>query len=157
MKLGISLTLAALVLPTAASAQNWTADEQSLIDAMEYCWDRAGNDRSNQVFMEACRPTEATIYWWTPEVAPNHVVSPWIQKMRAAWNLRLVAEDLRPIRVQIDGEFGFIFYHGIRQWERADGTRDTESWKGYEVWKRTAAGWSFYGGTGTPDASNQVN
>lgn len=156
MKFGIAFMLAA-ILPMTASAQNWTSDEQSLIDAIEHCWDRAANNMSTQVMMDACRPTEATIYWWTPQTAPNNVVSSWIQGLRAAWNRTLLSQDLRPIRVQVDGDFGFIYFHGIRLWALDDGTRETESWRGFEVWKRTAAGWSFYGGTGTPDALNQIN
>ena len=44
----------------AASAQNWTPDEQSLIDAINYCWDRNADELSTELILEACRPTEAT-------------------------------------------------------------------------------------------------
>ena len=154
MKLATVLTLAAL-LPTTASAQNWTPDEQSLIDAVEHCWDRAINENSTEAWMTACRPTESTIYWWTVETAPSYVVSAWIEGLRAARNQSLVSQDLRPIRVQVDGDFGFIFFHGIRIWELDDGDRETESWKGFEVWKRTSQGWSFHSGSGSPDGMNQ--
>ncbi len=156
MKTGVLLMLATL-MPMGVSAQNWTSDEQSLIDAIEHCWDRAANTNSTDVMIDACRPTESTIYWWTPETTPNNVVSSWVEEMRAVRNRSLLSQDLRPIRVQVDGDFGFIFFHGIRVWELVDGTRETESWKGFEVWKRTAQGWSFHGGSGTPDALNQGN
>jgi len=156
MKLAALLILTAL-LPTAASAQNWTSDEQSLIDAVEHCWERAVNENTTDAMMAACRPTESTIYWWTPETVPSYVVSSWIDGLRAARNRSPLSQDLRPIRVQVDGDFGFIFFHGIRLWELGDGTREIESWKGFEVWERIPQGWSFHSGTGTPDALNQGN
>ena len=159
LRLSFALLVIALatLLPKAASSQNWTSDEQSLIDAIDHCWDRAMYDGSIEAFMDVCRPTEATIYWWTPETAPINVVSSWMDGLWANWNLSLLSQDLRPIRVQIDGDFGFIYFHGIRLWELDDGTRETQSWKGFEVWKRTAQGWSFHGGSGTPDTINQID
>lgn len=35
--------------------------------------------------------------------------------------------------IQLSGEFGFIWYHGIRLWERGDGAGETESWRGFEA------------------------
>jgi len=154
MKLAAWLTLSVL-LPTAASAQNWTPEEQSLIDGVEHCWDRAVNENSRDAMIAACRPTESTIYWWTIETAPAKVVSSWYDGLRTARNRSPISQDLRPIRVQVDGDFGFIFFHGIRLWELDDGSRETQSWKGFEVWKRTDQGWSFHSGSGTPDALNQ--
>ncbi len=77
---------------------------------------------------------------------PNHVVS---------WTL--VSQAFRPIHVQVGGDFGFIYFHGIRLWEAVDGTRETDSWRGFEVWKRTPGGWSFHGESGTPEALSQVH
>ena len=156
MKLATLIPLA-LLLPAVVHGQHWTSDEQSLIAAIEQCWERGANDPSMTALTDGCRATEATIYWWTPENTPNYVISAWTEGARAAWNRSLLSQDLRPVRVRIDGDFGFIYYHGIRLWELDDGVRETESWKGFEVWKRTPQGWSFDGGTGTPDAINQVN
>jgi hypothetical protein len=77
---------------------------------------------------------------------PNHVVS-WI----------LLSQDFRPIHVKVGSDFGFIYFHSIRLWESVDGTRETESWPGFEVWKRTPGGWSFHGEAGTPGALNAVH
>lgn len=150
--LGLALVL---LLPGPLAAQNWSADEQSLIDAIEDCWAQAATDTSMEGFLEACRPTDETTYWWTPETTPFSVTSSWVRQARAAWNDVAVAQDLRPLRIQIDGDFGFIFLHGIRIWETPDGAQRTESWRGYEVWKRTSGSWSFYGGMGAPDFLGQ--
>ena len=77
---------------------------------------------------------------------PNHLVT---------WTL--LSQDFRPIHLRVGDDFGFVYFHGIRFWEGADGTRETDSWRGFEVWKRTPAGWSFHGESGTPDALNQVH
>ena len=80
------------------------------------------------------------------EPTTNHV---------AHWTL--LSQDFRPIHVKAGNDFGVIYFHGIRLWEAADGTRESESWRGFEVWKRTPWGWSFRRETGTPDALSQVH
>jgi hypothetical protein len=150
--LGLALVF---LLPAQVSAQNWSAEERSLIEAIEACWAQAATDPSFEGFVEACRPTDETVYWWTPETTPFSVTSSWVRQAREAWQDVAIAQDLRPLRVRIDGEFGFIFLHGIRIWEAADRSQRTESWRGYEVWRRTADGWSFHSGMGAPDDLNQ--
>lgn len=144
------------LLPARVSAQTYSDDEQSLIEAMEECWNQATHDNSMEVLRDACGSTEVTTYWWTPETTPFRHLSPWVEGIRASWDRELISQDLRPIRVHLDGEFGFIYFHGIRIWESQEGGQETESWRGFEVWKRVNGGWSFVGGTGTPDSLNQI-
>ncbi len=146
------LLLVLLILNVSpAFAQNWNEEERGLIDAIEACWARAATERSPESLEQACGVTAATTYWWTPETAPFFVESAWVRDMRAGRDRQVVAQDLRPIRIQMVGDFGFIWYHGIRSWQRADGQREIESWRGFEVFQRTSNGWSFFGGMGTPD------
>lgn len=105
--LGLALALLLPGLPLHASAQNWSADEQSLIDAIEACWAQAATDPSLERFVEACRPTDETVYWWTPQATPFSVTSSWVRQARSAWKDVAVAQDLRPLRIRIDGGFGF--------------------------------------------------
>jgi hypothetical protein len=155
MKIHLLLVMIPL-LPISTSAQHWSPEEQSLIDAIEHCWERFAGEGTEAAFVEGCRPTHATTYWWTPELTPSAVVSEWSRGVRAAWNRNLLSQDLRAIRVQVSGDVGLIWFHGIRLWERDDGTRETESWRGFEAWQRSTDGWSFWGGMGDPDATNQV-
>lgn len=148
------LTLFLLLLPTPSQAQHWTAEEQELIDAIEACWATWNAERFEVAFLEVCRPTEATTYWWTPDTAPLFAVSDWIRNLQANRENRVLSQDLRPLRVQVSGPFGFIWFHGIRLYQSADGSREVESWRGFEVWQRTPEGWSFFGGMGTPDAGS---
>lgn len=151
-----TLLILVICLPASVAAQTFTPVEQSLINAIEECWRRANDDMSMQALQDACGSTEATTYWWTPETAPLRHLSPWVEGIRAAWNLKLVSQDLRPIRIHVDEAFGFIYFYAIRIWESASGERETESWRGFEVWKQVEGGWAFVGGTGTPDSLNQV-
>lgn len=154
MRLGLSLALMAL-LPVAAAGQHWSADEQSLVDAVGHCWDVVNEDISTQAVLANCHPVDGAIYWWTPETAPYYFVSKWTDGLWSAFEMKLISQDLRPLRVQVVGDFGFIYFHGIRLYETPTGTRETESWKGMEVWKRTNGTWGYFGGTGTPDALDE--
>jgi hypothetical protein len=58
---------------------------------------------------------------------------------------------------QLAGDYGFIFFHGIRLYKAPDGSRQTESWKGMEVWRRTDDGWGYFAGMGTSDAFHGMN
>ena len=155
MKVVTALALLAM-LPTVSSAQKWSADEQSLIDGVRQCWDMVNTEVSPESLATHCRPADGSSYWWTPETAPHYFVSSWTKGLLEGWNVTLISQDLRPLRVQVDGEFGFIYFHGIRLYEAADGSRQTESWRGMEVWRRTGEGWGYFAGMGTPDALNQM-
>lgn len=146
-----------LLLPGPLIGQHWTEEEQSLIDAIEACWAQGATDPSMEEFLEACRPTDETLYWWAPETTPHAVASSWVREVRAVGTDVAVAQDLRPLRIRIDGDFGFIFLHGVRIWQAPDGAQRRESWRGYEVWRRDEGGWSFHSGMGAPDTPNPSN
>ena len=155
MRTVVSLCVAAgLLLPAQATAQSWTTAEQELVEAIETCWQRYKADENPEAWASICGATAESPYWWTPETTPG-VGLKWSQANNAAAfaSEDLLAQDLRPIQIRLSGEFGVIWYHGIRTWRDQHGERYTASWRGMEVWLRTSTGWSFYGGMGTPDVT----
>lgn len=147
-----TILLLCLFLPGIAVAQHWTADEQSLIDAINHCWSSLDEEtRTYDIFQNRCRWTDETTSWYLPDTAPEVIGSGWREGLINTLKGAPVSQDLRPLRIRIEDNFGFIWLHGIRLWEYSDGSRQTESFRSFEVWKETPDGWSFFGGMGAPD------
>ena len=92
------VTVAAL-FAAPVSAQEWTAEQQSLIDHVTTCWDvwvEALADETPDRFFDACPQDEGGHYWWTADGAPDDL----IEGLRRNWHvIREVDDDwvsLRP-------------------------------------------------------------
>jgi hypothetical protein len=108
-----AVALLALLVATPASSQNWTAEEQSVIDHVLACWDawvEAVADETPDRWAAAC-PFDENAYWWfTAEGVPNNlglVYRNWdlIRERSDDWI------DLRPIRVNVFGDVAIIHFY----------------------------------------------
>jgi hypothetical protein len=141
----------ALLIATPASAQQWTQEQQELIDHIEMCWDawvEALADETPDHFFESCKQDENTLVWWTPEGAPQDIE--WVYR-----NWQRVREvdvdwaDMRPVAVNILGDVGIVYLYGYWIASTADGPVTTE-YKRTEVFQRRNGEWVFLGLQGTP-------
>ena len=134
------------------SAQEWTAEQQSLIDHVTTCWDvwvEALADETPDRFLDACPQDERGHYWWTAEGAPDDL----IEGLRRNWHvIREVDDDwvsLRPVYVDIFGDVGIIHMYGYWRANTPDGTVITEM-KRTEVFQRRSGVWFLIGASSTP-------
>jgi hypothetical protein len=151
MKAGVLLA-AVLVFtaPVPAAAQQWTANEQSLLEHIRMCWDGIGKMSYGRFAVE-CNFDPEVAYWWTEESAPSVGIDWWRPNAQANWaRLQVIAQDLRPIRITQHGDMYFVFFVGLRTFAEADGTPQQNEWQGFEVWQQTGDTWRFLGGMGTP-------
>ena len=145
------LTLALTLAANEAVAQEWTAEQQGLIDHVESCWDawiEALDDQTPAQWEEACPGDEQAHYWWTEEGSPN-----LREEVRRNWHvIREIDDDwvsLRPIYVDIFGDVGIIHMYGLWRANIPDGTAITE-YKRTEVFQRRDSEWVFVGGQSSP-------
>ncbi len=146
--LALTLTVAA----SSAAAQEWTADQQSLIDHVQTCWDawvEALEDETPARWEDACPTDERSHWWWTADGSPNLN----LQEVRRNWHIiRETDEDwssFRPVYVDIFDDVGIIYLYGHWRANVADGTVVTEA-KRTEVFQRRGGDWVFIGAQGTP-------
>ena len=133
------------------AAQEWTPEQQSLIDHVIACWDSwvdALADDTPDRWLEVCPIDERGHWWWTAEGAPNTV-----EDTRRNWHvIREVDDDwvsVRPIYVDMFGDVGIIHMYGYWRAITADGTVTTEA-KRTEVFQRRNGRWVLIGAQGTP-------
>ena len=148
-----ALTLASLALLVAAPAfaQQWTAEEQEVLDTITMCWDAwvaALADETPDHFYETCRIDEDQLFWDTSSGAPEG------QRMvHRTWNnwrqLGGNWADMRPVAIRIFGDVAIVYLYGYWTVKTPDGLVTTE-YKRTEVFQRRDDGWTGIGVQATP-------
>lgn len=134
-----------------AATQQWSAEEQELLAAIETCWDawmgaiRAGDP---EVWVNGCNVAEDSSMWWTNEGAPSGM-----RMTRRAFQLfddvDLDWLDFRPVAVRIWDDIGMVQFYGYWLAQNGD-ERVVTSFKRTQVYRRLNGQWQFLGGQGTP-------
>jgi hypothetical protein len=153
LTLALTLTLAA----SGVAAQEWNAEQQSLIDHVRMCWDGwvvALSDETPDRWLEVCPIDERSHFWWTDDGAPGD-----LETVRRGWHIIRTTDDdwasLRPIYVDIFGDVGIIHMYGYWRANTPDGTVVTE-FKRTEVFQRRDGQWVFIGAQGTPVSASDA-
>jgi ketosteroid isomerase-like protein len=147
----LALWAIALAIPSAASAQQWTPEEQELIDNIKMCWDawmEAVQAVDVEIYYQKCPQAEDVSMWWTDFGAPEG-------RQMARRNFQQIATvdrawlDIRPVAVRIWGDVGMVQFYGYWSANSPEGPVVTE-FKRTEVFRRVDGQWVFLGGQGTP-------
>ncbi|MGW8265952.1 MAG: nuclear transport factor 2 family protein [Longimicrobiales bacterium] len=147
----LALFAIALVTPQGAWAQQWTPEEQGLIDNIKMCWDawmEAVEAMDVEIHYRKCPQVDDVSMWWTDFGAPEG-------KQMARRNFGQIAAvdlawlDIRPVAVRIWGDVGMVQFYGY--WSaRTPGRPVVTEFKRTEVFRRVDGQWVFLGGQGTP-------
>jgi hypothetical protein len=144
---------AALALPTAAWAQQWSAEEQELLDYLEGIWDQVeqNNQATFETWRETVNPREDLVWWFTNEGAPSDLDA--VKKWHQGWekrNAEYTYMDVRPTAVRLIDSVGMVWFHAYGEWRDADGHLHQFSDMRLEIFHKTDEGWEFVGGMVTP-------
>lgn len=146
------LALAVSLPASGAWAQEWTEEQQGLIDQVRTCWDawvEALADETPANFEQACPMDERAHWWWTAEGVPNRN----LENIRRNWYVIRETDEnwasFRPVYVDIFGDVGMIYLYGYWRANTENGTVVTEA-KRTEVFQRRNGQWVFIGAQGTP-------
>ncbi len=148
----LTLILATGLVIAPATAQEWNAEQQGLIDHVRNCWNvwvEALADETPARFLEACATDERGHWWDTTHGAPEALVS----GIRRNWHIIRETDedwaDLRPIYVDIFGDVGIMHLYGYWRANTPDGTVTTEM-KRTEVFQRRNGVWTLIGAQSAP-------
>ena len=152
----IPLSCLLFLLPVSSFAGNWSDEQQSLLDHLEWTWD---------LWMEAIEKDDPKIwmkhadenyrYWWAAEGAPNGprtLIRDWdiVRATDATWI------DFRPIDVIIRGNVGVIHFYGYWRANTEEGPVTTEH-KRTEVFVKQGGKWKLVAGHSTPVSSKDAD
>jgi hypothetical protein len=146
------LTLTLSLVASGATAQEWTDEQQELIDHVRTCWDswvEALADETPAIWERACPTDERAHWWWTADGVPNRN----LEGVRRNWYVTRETDEnyasFRPVYVDIFGDVGIIYLYGHWRANTADGTVVTEA-RRTEVFQRREGQWVFIGAQATP-------
>jgi len=145
-----------LLIPFAALAQNWTTEQQEVIDHIKSCWDgwvKALEEKNFDIWAEVCPFDEDAAYWFTFSGTP--AIGTGIQKRGLTGGLFLKWKkvdwlDLRPISIKIDGDVALVHFYGVWVEEDYKGEVSQTEDKRFEVFRKKDGQWTFIGGMVTP-------
>ena len=145
-----SLLAFTLVSPDLAGAQQWTVEQQEVIDQLGECWDiwmdgvRQGTP---EAWVEQCTVGDAT-FWPGEFAAPISV-----DDIRRAWGTTAGVDinwiAIHPIVVRVDGDVAIMHFYGTWHEPSPEGVVETEA-KRTEVFRRIDGRWKISVGHGTP-------
>lgn len=146
------LFTAAVLVATPLSAQEWTPEQQSLLDHVTACWDAwvdALEDETPAAFLAACATDPRGHWWWTAHGAP----APLVTEIERNWHVIRETDDdwadLRPIYIDIFGDVGIMHLYGYWRAHTPNGTVTTEM-KRTEVFQRRNGAWVLIGAQSAP-------
>lgn len=144
------ITPLVFLFPTTALAQQWSAEEQVIIDHAKRCWELWRLE--NVADWKAECPADTNIrFWWTAQSVPLHGTNEW-----EAWaqvfhpKVNEIFQAHRPVAVQFYGDIALYYYWGTWSWEDANGEVQTGEQHRLDIFQRRENQWWWVGGTGTP-------
>jgi hypothetical protein len=154
MRLIVTAVLAAASLvPGTARAQQWTAEEQEIIDLNQECWEAwAAKDLSR--IAATCNEHADARGWWTADVAPE---IGWMVKNAERWigavgsKEEWIYFEIRPLSVRLFNGTALIHFWATRTYRDLEGEVQTLSQKHLNIWQRIDGRWTWIGGMATPD------
>ena len=146
-----------LLISQSSLAQQWSEEEQELLDAIEFYWEtwmEAVKKKDADHWFKKARPAENFSYWWTEQGSPNGpdaIKRDWdaISETDAYW------VDIRPIAIRMHGDVGIVQFYGYWKAKTKDGLVTTED-KRTEVFIKNDGRWTFLIGQGTPSSAKDA-
>ena len=149
----VAIIVAALSVHIAPPAQQWSAEQQEIIDLNQSCWDAWASEDLDAV-RRTCNEHPDARGWYTPEAAP---AIGWFEKNaerrvaafapRDTW----VYWELRPMSVRIFNDTALIHFWGTHTHVDAQGALTTQTHKQLNIWQRIDGRWTWIGGMAMPE------
>ena len=145
---GQVILVAAAMLPGPVSAQQWSAQQQEVLQHIQACWD-AWATKDFDRWVNACRPADGFTYWSTSEGSPNGLEY-WRKTATASSShVEYVWNDKRPLAIQIDRDVAIVHFYAHfgsvvgGQWMQREQKR-------MEVFRKVDGRWTLLSGMADP-------
>ena len=140
-----------LYLPTAAFSQQWSAEQQEVLDYIQDCWD-AWETKVFDNWIDVCKPTQDGLWWDTRLGLPHQDVTFSRKTAEAQWRtseIEYLWDDLRPLDVQFHGDVALVYSYVLFSWKE-DGKVLSSEEKRFEVFRKVDGQWTVLGGMTVP-------
>jgi hypothetical protein len=136
----------AFSLPTTAVAQDWTSEQQEVIDFAEGCWTTWATE-DWATYAQACPMDPDARYWDMNESVPNYGHRSWQRFSEAMWpNMDAPYYEHRPIAVQIFEDVATYYFFATYFNLDNEGVVSTFTQHELAVLQRRDGDWVLIGG-----------
>ena len=156
-KSSLAIAICCFGFTAPAWSQQWTPEQQSVITALETCWDtwmESIRQDDPSMWIDQCTDGSYT-YWWTEDGAPNTPAT-----LRRDWErvkrTDLGWVDIRPLAVKIVGAVAIMQFYGYWDAQTPEGPVMTEAMR-TEVFRRAGDRWLLVAGHSTPSSSEDAD
>jgi hypothetical protein len=135
----VALVLPMLALPAQVQAQEWSAEQLEVWDAVNTLWDL--EMRGDPAWPDMLHDS---FIGWVDESPAPHDKGTTVRFINAeADQLRWVVHDLKPVGIVVTGNTAVVHYFHVAIIEYRDGDRDTVYGRQTDVLTRTGDGWRY--------------
>ena len=141
-----------LLLPASSQAQQWSDEEQEVLDHLVECWDiwmEGIKSGSPERWISECS-TPALTYWVPNNGAPSYDNA---ENLRRNWGTfsedDLGWVDIRPVSLTVIDDIAVLHFYGSWRIRTAEGETVNEA-KRTEVFRRIDGRWKMIAGHSTP-------
>ena len=144
----LPLFVLATIVPTRLLAQNWTAEQQEIIDLNQACWE-AWNTEDPAEMRRVCNEHPEATHWWTPNGAPT---VGWFENNGDRWVEAFLSRssqvyfEIIPLAVSIFDNTAQIYFWATSTEQDNDGKLTTTSRKQLNIWQKMDGRWTWIGG-----------
>jgi hypothetical protein len=139
----------AVALPTTAAAQDWTTEQQEIIDFAEACWTSWATE-SWEAYAQACPMDPDARYWDMNESVPSYGHGSWERFAEAIWpHTDAEYYEHRPIAVKIFGDVATYYFFATYFNVDTDGVVSSFTLHELAVLQRRNGDWVLIGGAVT--------
>jgi len=143
-------------MPANLLAQNWTAEQQEIIDLNQACWDAWASEDVSEM-RRSCNEHPEAINWWTRLGAPT---VGWFENNGERWIDAFMSRSKRiyfeiiPLGVSIFGDTAQIYFWATSTFENSDRELETTSQKQLNIWQKMDGRWTWIGGMAVPEGDD---
>ncbi len=138
----------AVFLSTAVYAQQWSSEQQEIIDLNQACWD-AWETEDVAEMRRVCNEHPEATNWWTPNGAPT---VGWFENNGDRWveaflsRSSTVYAEVISLAVSIFDNTAQVYFWATLTAEDNDGGLTTTSRKQLNIWQKIDSRWTWIGG-----------
>ena len=138
-----------LLFPAMVSGQDWSEEEQGLLDHVKMCWDAwadAVNENDLDIWMDTCQPDPDFSGWWTANgslwtlEAESRSFDKWVAGTEGFY-----WENLEPLEIKVHGDIGMIWFYITYREPGSDGPFTRFENKRFEVFRLGDGVWHWLG------------
>jgi ketosteroid isomerase-like protein len=143
------IVLIAFIIPYNLCAQNWTTEEKAVLEKVKLgwqLWEDAVNQNDLSIWLKKV-PADTWTAWFLPD---GGLFTFEDSKRYFEMYIKDIARyywiNITPVKIQVNGDLGYMWYYAMYAEERNDGTTVNIEQKRFAVYRKINGEWRWEAG-----------